>query len=97
MAQRRPRRPSAPLLSRLHPLGEPIFAIPFDDEGADIRYFWSGEEADEAITEEMIQRTLATVSTPIAPDFDWDEFDATMERIGHETRPTPPFTLDPDE
>jgi hypothetical protein len=30
----------------------------------------------------MIERTLATVTTPIAPNFDWDEFDAAMARAG---------------
>ena len=97
MAQRRSRPRPAPSAHRLRRVGEPIFAIPFDDEGKDIRYFWSAEEADAAVTEEMIQRTLATAGTPIAPDFDWDEFDAAMARIGHETPPSPPFTLDPDE
>src|SRR5262245_20854439 len=92
MAQRRVRaEPSAPAIEHV---GEPLFAIPFDDEGKDFRFFWTPEEADAAVTEEMIQRTLATVSTPIAPNFDWDEFDAAMARIGHETPPTPPIELD---
>lgn len=53
------------------------------------RYFTHEDEADAAITSDDVQAALSTIGA--WSDLDWDELEASLDRIRHESRPTPPI------
>lgn len=76
---------------------QPLIGVPAH-QGAEevVRYFTSEEEADLALSRDMtgIQRALSLIGA-------WEHLDAEdgpdmldeLDRIRHESRPTPPFEL----
>ena len=76
---------------------QPLIGVPAH-QGAEevVRYFTSEEEADLALSRDMtgIQRVLSLIGA-------WEHLDAEdgpdmldeLDRIRHESRPTPPFEL----
>lgn len=57
-----------------------------------VRYYTSLEDAAADITDEDVQRALALQGA--WSDLDWDEMVAELDRIRHESQPTPPIDLD---
>ena len=69
---------------------QPLIALPSRSNGKDtVHYFVDEEAADAAITDEDIQRALVLAGA--WSDLDWDEMEAELYRIGHETPPSPPI------
>ena len=80
----------APLLSS--DFGQPLIGIPFAENGHEvIRYFTDEEAADAAVREQAIQRAVSLAGS--WGDLDWVEMEAALDRIRHESPPTPPITL----
>jgi hypothetical protein len=76
---------------------QPLIGIPLEENGRQVvRYFTDEEEADRALAEERPQdgRHLFGAWTVIDPDLDWEEFADELDRIRHESKPTPPIDLD---
>ena len=72
--------------------GQPLIGIPFSENGHEvIRYFTDEAAADAAIREQTMQRAVSLAGR--WGDLDWDEMEAALDRIRHESRPTPPITL----
>ncbi len=72
--------------------GQPLIGIPFSENGHEVvRYFADEAAADAAVSEQAIQ--LAVRLAGSWSDLDWDEMEAALDRIRHESRPTPPITL----
>ncbi len=72
--------------------GQPLIGIPFSENGHEvIRYFTDEAAADAAISEQSIQ--LAVRLAGSWSDLNWDEMEAALDRIRHESPPTPPITL----
>ena len=69
---------------------EPVFAIPVEEDGREVvRYFTDERAAAAATTDQGIQEALDLAGA--WSDLDWDEMEATLYRMRHETPPTPPI------
>ena len=69
---------------------QPLIGIPFEENGQEmVRYFTQEEEADRASTGVDEAISLAGVWS----DLDWDEMVEALDRIRHESKPTPPIEL----
>jgi hypothetical protein len=80
----------APLLSS--DFGQPLIGIPFSENGHEvIRYFTDEAAADAAVREQAIQRAVSLAGS--WSDLEWVEMEAALDRIRHESPPTPPITL----
>ena len=72
--------------------GQPLIGIPFAENGHEvIRYFSDEAAADAAVREQAIQQAVSLAGSWRA--LDWEEMEATLDRIRHESLPTPPITL----
>jgi hypothetical protein len=77
--------------------GQPLFGIPVR-EGRDevVRYYTSDEEADQALAEDTtnIQRALSAIGAwAYLDDEDGPDMLDELDRMRHESKPTPPFEL----
>ncbi len=80
---------AAPLSSDF---AQPLIGIPFAENGHEIiRYFSDEAAADAAVREQAIQQAVNLAGS--WGDLDWDEMEAALERIRHESPLTPPITL----
>ena len=74
---------------------QPLIGIPVG-EGTDdlVRYFASEEAADQALSRDQssIQRALSAIGA--WSDLDFDDMLDALDRIRHESRPTPPINAD---
>lgn len=72
--------------------GQPLIGIPFSENGHEVvRYFADEAAADAAVSPQAIQLAVSLAGS--WSDLDWDEMEAALDRIRHESRPTPPITL----
>ncbi len=72
---------------------QPLIGVPFEEDGREVvRYFVDEEAADAALTKKQQRdgRHLAGVWK----DLDREEFADELDRIRHESKPTPPIDLD---
>lgn len=68
--------------------GDPLIAVPTEDGGA---IYYTSEEAMRADqTDETLQRALDLAGA--WSDLNWDEAEADLYRIRHESGPSAPFT-----
>jgi hypothetical protein len=71
---------------------QPLIGILETENGQYVtRYFADEDDADAATQTEALQAALAVIGA--WSDFDWDEMEAALDRIRHESRPTPPIEL----
>lgn len=71
---------------------QPLIGIPFLENGREVvRYFADEGAADAAVSDQAIR--LARSLAGSWSDLNWDEMEAALERIRHESQPTPPITL----
>jgi len=93
MSQPLERQPSFPVAN-----SQPLIAVPLEEHGRQVvRYFVDEETADRELAERRRERgvrTLAGAWTRIDPALDWDELADELDRIRHDSRPTPPIDLD---
>lgn len=72
---------------------EPLIAIPVERNGREVvRYSTDDAAADEAVGGNAAQDALALAG--VWNDLDWDEVANELDRIRHESKPTPPLDLD---
>ena len=74
---------------------EPLIGVPVGegpDEG--VRYFTSEEEADRVLAEDPsgVERALSAIGS--WSDLDFDDMLDQLDRIRHQSTPTPPIDLD---
>ena len=73
-------------------LSQPLIGIPFAENGHEvIRYFIDETAADAAVREQAIQQAVSLAGS--WSDLDWDEMEVALDRIRHDSPPTPPITL----
>jgi hypothetical protein len=72
---------------------KPLVGVLVDENGhAIVRYFADDvAAADSAGSDETLRAALAVIGA--WSDLDWDEFSSELDRIRHESRPTPPIEL----
>ncbi len=67
-----------------------LIAIPLEEAGHEVVYYFPDEEAaDAAASDQGIHQALALAGA--WSDLDWDEMERALDRIGHENPPTPPI------
>ena len=72
---------------------QPLIGIPVDVNGQEqVRYFASEQEADQALSDDGIQEALSLAGA--WQGMDWDGVLEELDRIRHESRPTPPVDLE---
>jgi hypothetical protein len=70
----------------------PLIGLIFEENGQEVvRYFTEEKAADAAVTQSATQDALAVIGA--WRDLDWDETIAGLDRIRHESEPTPPIKL----
>ncbi len=72
---------------------QPLIGIPFEENGKQVvRYFSEEKQADEAVSADTTQEALDLAGA--WSDLDWQEMVKELDRIRHESKPTPPIELD---
>ncbi len=71
---------------------QPLIGVILHEHGKDVvRYFAEEEAADAAISNTATEAALSVIGA--WSDLDWDETVEALDRIRHETPPTPPIEL----
>lgn len=70
---------------------QPLIGVLVRENGEEVvRYFTDDDEAEQASTPSGVQQALALAGA--WKDLgDWDEVEAELDRIRHESKPTPPI------
>ena len=70
----------------------PLISLIFEENGHEVvRYFAEEKAADAAVSQNATQDALSVIGA--WRDLDWDETVAALDRIRHESKPTPPIKL----
>ena len=84
------RAPSLPSLAA--PAEQPLIGIVLEKDGQQVvRYFADEAAADAAMADHALARALDAIGS--WSDLDWDETAEALDRIRHESTPTPPIEL----
>jgi len=87
MRERRPHRVPSLLVRS----DQPLIGVILEENGQEVvRYFADEAEADAALPQDAVQQALSLAGA--WSDLDWDEAEAELDRIRHESQPTPPIT-----
>ena len=71
---------------------QPLIGIPFDEKGQEVvRYFTDEKAADAAVSQSTTHAALSVIGA--WSDMDWEEMVEALDRIRHESKPTPPIEL----
>ena len=71
---------------------QPLIGIPSEEKGREVvRYFTGEAEADASVPQSATQAALGVIGA--WSGFDWDEMVEALDRIRHESQPTPPIEL----
>lgn len=71
---------------------QPLIGIILEEDSQEVvRYFTDEEAADQALPHSVTEQALSVVGA--WSDLDWDEMEAALDRIRHQTPPTPPIEL----
>jgi hypothetical protein len=81
-------------LTRSHefvvPIDQPLYAVPDEIDGQEVvRYLTTEEAADALSSAKSIAEAHALAG--VWSDLDWDEMEEALDRIRHESKPTPPI------
>ena len=88
MPERQPRRVST-LSAGTH---QPLIGVIFQEDRQEVvRYFADESDADAALPQGAIQRALGLAGA--WSDLDWGEMEAGLDRIRHESPPSPPISV----
>jgi hypothetical protein len=80
----------APLRSMTAGIDQPLIAVFERQNGHEVvRYFADEAEADAALSDDTVRDALSLAGA--WSDLDWDEMSAALDRIRHESKPTPPI------
>ena len=69
-----------------------MIGIPFEEQGQEVvRYFTDEKTADAAVPHSTTQAALRVIGA--WSDMDWEEMIEALDRMRHESQPTPPIEL----
>lgn len=73
-------------------IDQPLIGLVLEEDGRQVvRYFADEAAADAAMADDALARALAAIGS--WSDLDWDETAEALDRIRHESTPTPPIEL----
>jgi hypothetical protein len=73
------------------PGDQPLIGVILEGNGEEsVRYFGDDAAADAALPETVTQDALRVIGA--FADLDWEEMEDALDRIRHESKPTPPIT-----
>ena len=71
---------------------QPLIGIPFEENGQEVvRYFTDENVADAAVPHSTTADALSVIGA--WSDLDWDDMVEALDRIRHDSKPTPPIEL----
>jgi hypothetical protein len=71
----------------------PLISVIVSEDGEDVTYYFTDEAtADAVLSKRTIQEALSVIGA--WSDLDWEEALEALDRIRHESKPTPPIDLD---
>ena len=71
---------------------QPLIGIPLEEKGQEVvRYFTDEKAADAAVSPSITQAALSVIGA--WSDLDWQEMVEALDRMRHESKPTPPIEL----
>lgn len=71
----------------------PLVGLPVRENGREVvRYFAEDPGEDTALPPDVLRRARAAIGS--WSDMDWEETKAALDRIRHESEPTPPIDLE---
>ncbi len=74
-----------------HLESQPLIGIPFEENGKEIiRYFSEEELADRAVSQNAADTAVSLAGA--WSDLSWEEMEESLDRIRHDSKPTPPIT-----
>ncbi len=69
---------------------QPLIGVVVEEQGLEfVRYFGAEAAADAATSEGDLAAALSVIGA--FGDLDWDEMEDALDRIRHESTPSPPF------
>ena len=72
--------------------GQPLIGVMTEEQGIEVvRYFTKEADADRVLVEDTTQAALALAGA--WSDLAWDELEQALDRIRHESPPTPPLSV----
>jgi hypothetical protein len=72
--------------------GQPLIGVMTEVQGREVvRYFTQEQDADRVLVEDTTQAALALAGA--WNDLAWDELAQALDRIRHESQPTPPLAV----
>jgi hypothetical protein len=72
--------------------GQPLIGVMTEEQGIEVvRYFTTEQDADRVLVEDTTQAALALAGA--WSDLEWDELAQALDRIRHESQPTPPLAV----
>jgi hypothetical protein len=72
--------------------GQPLIGVMTEEQGHEVvRYFTTEQDADRVLVEDTTQAVLALAGA--WSDLAWDELEQALDRIRHESPPTPPLAV----
>ena len=69
--------------------GRPLIGIPAERNGQPVTVFFSDEATSSSPDQDAIQRALGAIGA--WRHLDWDEAERELDRIRHQSKPTPPI------
>jgi hypothetical protein len=71
---------------------QPLIGVIMEEEGQEVTvYFVEEEAADSVISSNLTRAALSVIGA--WRDLDWDEMEQALDRIRHDSPPTPPIEL----
>lgn len=71
---------------------QPLIGVLVEEDGQElVRYFTEEAAADAATTDDVTRAALAAIGS--CSDLDWDAWADELDRIRHDSQPTPPIDL----
>jgi cell division GTPase FtsZ len=72
--------------------GQPLIGVMTEEQGREVvRYFTAEQDADRVLVEDTTQAALALAGA--WSDLAWEELEQALDRIRHESQPTPPLAV----
>jgi hypothetical protein len=73
------------------PAGRALIGLVFEQDGRDVTRYFADDAAADAATAGAMQEALALVGA--WSDLDWEEIEESLDRIRHESSPSPPIEV----